>query len=73
VFKSKRKIENEEMDEKLKTQTFRFTNQFKTGEQENNDQVLNQDTSMIDMVPDESDEDSIEEEICASHASINSR
>lgn len=30
VFESKRKIEDEENDEKLRTQTFRFTNQFKS-------------------------------------------
>lgn len=30
VYKSKRNIDNEQIDEKLRTQTFRFTNQFKS-------------------------------------------
>lgn len=58
------------MDEKLKTQTFRFTNQFKTGENGENNESNVIDINVINMVPDASDEDSIEEEICGSQGSF---
>ena len=48
------------MDEKLKTQTFRFTNQFKGVDDEESLEVSN---NLGNMGPIESDEDSIEEEI----------
>lgn len=55
------------MDEKLKTQTFRFTNQFKVEGYEDESMEVSQN---IQMQAIESDEDSIQEEIETSQASV---
>ena len=56
------------MDEKLKTQTFRFTNQFKAegGDEEEVKEFNQQELDFVPGVLNESDEDSIQEEICDS-------
>lgn len=46
-YKSKRHMENEAIDEKLNTQTFRFTNQFKS-EIENDPDYFNEDGTIKD-------------------------
>lgn len=60
------------MDEKLKTQAFRFTNQFKHDEPED-DESYEESVSKTPVVvdePDDIDEDSIEEEIGDSHGYV---
>jgi len=57
------------MDEKLKTQTFRFTNQFKVeGYEDESMEISNNNFEQMQAI--ESDEDSIQEEIETSQASI---
>ena len=57
------------MDEKLKTQAFRFTNQFKPDEPEDEESLEESvtKTPMPADIRDESEEESIEEEIGDSH------